>query len=134
VAERYPDIEIVGTAPHDGTPEQETRAAAAFLQANPDVDLLWTTDAGSGFVAQVIAEQGLQGQVLAVGTDRTAEQLAAIQDGTVYATITQDTFAEEFISLNFLHWLNNGLSTVPDTCTTKPAVINADNVAELMGE
>ena len=134
VAERYPDIEIVGTAPHDGTPEQETRATAAFLQANPDVDLLWTTDAGSGFVAQVIAEQGLQGQVLAVGTDRTAEQLAAIQDGTVYATITQDTFAEEFISLNFLFWLHNGISTVPDSCTTRPAVITADNVAELMGE
>ena len=52
------------------------------MQAHPDVNLLWTTDAGSGFVAQVIKEQGLEGKVLAVGTDRTAEQLAAIKDGT----------------------------------------------------
>ncbi len=128
IAEAYPNIKILGTAPHDGSPEQETRAAAAFLQANPDVDLLWTTDAGSGFVAQVIKEQGREGDVLAVGTDRTAEQLAAIRDGTVYATITQDTFAEEFTALNMLYWLKNQQSTIPDSCITSPAVITKDNV------
>jgi ribose transport system substrate-binding protein len=128
IAEAYPDIKILGVAPHDGSPEQETRAAAAFLQANPTVNLLWTTDAGSGFVAQVIEEQGLTGQVLSVGTDRTAEQLDAIRDGTVYATITQDTFAEEWISLNMLYWLKNGQSTIPDTCITNPAVITKENV------
>jgi ribose transport system substrate-binding protein len=128
IAAKYKDIEILGIASEDGSPESETKAAAAFLQAHPDVNLLWTTDAGSGFVAQVIKEQGLQGKVLAVGTDRTAEQLAAIKDGTVYATITQDTVAEEFTSINFLFWLKNKMTTVPDTCTTKPAVITKENV------
>ncbi|MDL1902959.1 substrate-binding domain-containing protein, partial [Anaerolineae bacterium CFX9] len=85
-------------------------------------------DASSGAVAQAIVEAGLAGQVLSVGTDRTDDQLAAIREGTVYATITQDTFAEEFTALNFLHWLYNGISTVPDTCTTRPAVITAANV------
>ncbi len=64
---------------------------------------------------KVIKDQGLQGKVLAVGTDRTAEQLAAIKDGTVFATITQDTFAEEWTALYFLYWKYNGLSSISDT-------------------
>ncbi len=132
VAAKYPDIEIVGIASEDGTPQSETTAAGTFLQAHPDVNLLWTTDAGSGFVAQVIKDQGLEGKVLAVGTDRTAEQLAAIKEGTVYATITQDTFAEEFTAMNFLYWKYNGLSTIVDTAITNPAVITKDNVEALM--
>lgn len=131
IAAKFPEIEVVGIASHDGTPQNETTAAATFLQAHPDVNLLWTTDAGSGFVAQILKEQGLTGKVLAVGTDRTAEQLAAIAEGTVYATITQDTFAEEFTALNFLYWKFNGLSSIVDTSITKPAVITKDNVGEL---
>jgi ribose transport system substrate-binding protein len=128
IAERYPNIEVLGIAPGDGNPETSRSAAAAFLQANPEVDLLWSTDASSGAVAQAIVEAGLAGQVLSVGTDRTDDQLAAIREGVVYATITQDTFAEEFTALNFLYWLYNDISTVPNVCTTRPAVITAENV------
>jgi ribose transport system substrate-binding protein len=128
---KFPGIEVVGIASEDGTPQSETTAAATFLQAHPDVNLLWTTDAGSGFVAQVIKDQGLQGKVLAVGTDRTAEQLAAIKDGTVYATITQDTFAEEWTALYFLYWKYNAMSSISDTCITRPAVVTKDNVAAM---
>ena len=131
LAAKFPAIEVVGIASEDGTPQSETTAAATFLQAHPDVNLLWTTDAGSGFVAQVIKDQGLQGRVLAVGTDRTAEQLAAIKDGTVYATVVQDTFAEEWTALYFLYWKYNQLSSISDTCITRPAVITKDNVSAM---
>jgi len=47
----------------------------------------------------------------------------------VYATITQDTYSEEWTALNFLYWLQNKQSSVPDTCITSPAVITKDNVA-----
>jgi ribose transport system substrate-binding protein len=131
LAAKFPAIAVVGIASEDGTPQSETTAASTFLQAHPDVNLLWTTDAGSGFVAQVIKDQGLQGKVLAVGTDRTAEQLAAIKNGTVYATIVQDTFAEEWTALYFLYWKYNHLSSVSDTCITRPTVITKDNVATM---
>ena len=130
VAAKYPGIEVVGIAPEDGTPQGETTAAAAFLQAHPDINLIWTTDAGSGFVAQVIKDQGLTGKVLAVGTDRNGPELAGIADGSVYGTITQDTFAEEWTSLYFLYWKYNGLSSISDTCITKPQIITKDNVAD----
>jgi len=128
VKAKYPDIEVIGIAPEDGTPESAKRAAAAFLQANPTVNLLWATDASSGAVAQAIKEAGLAGKVLSVGTDRTAEQLDAIRDGTVYATIAQDTFAEEFVSLNFLYWKYNKMTTLPDETITRPLVITKANV------
>jgi ribose transport system substrate-binding protein len=131
LAAKFPAIEVVGIASEDGTPQSETTAAATFLQAHPDVNLLWTTDAGSGFVAQVIKDQSLRGKVLAVGTDRTAEQLAAIKDGTVYATVVQDTFAEEWTALYFLYWKYNQLSSISDTCITRPAVITKDNVSAM---
>lgn len=132
IKEAHPDVEILGTAPEDGTPEKEAAATRAFLQAHPDVNLLWTTDAGSGVVANVLKEFGLEGKILSVGTDRTTDQLDAIQDGTVYATITQDTFAEEFISTLFLFLARNKLTSIPDTTITKSLIITKANVEEQM--
>ena len=130
--EAYPGIEVVGIAPEDGSLEKEAAAARAFLQAHPDVNLLWTTDAGSGVVANVIKEFNLQGKVLSVGTDRTTDQLDAIQDGTVSSTITQDTYAEQFISLMYLWLAYNNLSSLPDTTVTKPLIITKDNIDSQM--
>ena len=130
--EAYPGIEVVGIAPEDGSLEKEAAAARAFLQAHPDVNLLWTTDAGSGVVANVIKEFNLQGKVLSVGTDRTTDQLDAIQDGTVSSTITQDTYAEQFISLLYLWLAYNNLSSLPDTTVTKPLIITKDNIDSQM--
>ncbi len=129
VEEKYPGIKILGLAPEDGTYENETKAAAAFLQAHPDVDLLWISDSGGGYVARVVREAGLEGKVLVVASDRTPELLEAIRDGTVYATVAQDTYAEEWVSLHFLYWLYNKVTAVPDTCITSLKVITKDNLA-----
>jgi ribose transport system substrate-binding protein len=129
---KYPKIKVIGIAPEDGTPQQEANAAGAFLQAHPDVNLLWTTDAGSGIVADQIKQQGKAGKVLAVGTDRTTEQLDAIRDGRVYATIVQDTYNEEAISLKYLYQLHNKIvKKLPDTTITKAVVITKANVGKL---
>lgn len=130
VKEAYPGIEILGIAPEDGTYEGETKAAAAFLQAHPDVNLLWITDSGGGYIARVIMEAGLAGKVLVVASDRTPELLDAIRKGTVSATIAQDTYAEEWASLHFLYWLYNKATTVPETCFTAVKVITKENVDE----
>jgi ribose transport system substrate-binding protein len=128
---KYPGISVVGLAAENGSPEDEARAAGAFLQAHRDVNLLWTTDAGSGVVANVIKQQGLSGKVLAVGTDRTEEELDAIKKGVVTATIAQNTYAEEFIALHFLYWLHNKLVTPPDTAITKTLIITKKNINQV---
>jgi ribose transport system substrate-binding protein len=129
--QKYPGIKVVGIASENGSPEDEARAAGAFLQAHRDVNLIWTTDAGSGVVANVIKQQGLSGKVLAVGTDRTEEELDAIRKGVVAATIAQNTYAEEFIALHFLYWLHNKLVTPPDMAVTKTLVITKQNINQV---
>jgi ribose transport system substrate-binding protein len=132
VKEAYPDIQVLGVAPDEGTAESASKAARAFIQAHPDVNLMWTSHASSGAVANVIKELGLQGKILSVGTDRTTDQLDAIQDGTVSSTITQDTYSEEFISLMYLWLAYNNLTSLPDTTITKPLVITKDNIESQM--
>lgn len=125
-----PDVEVLPVAPNDGTAEGAFAAANGLLTANPDVKLIWATDAGSPGVARAVEERGVQGKVLVIGTDRTPEQLDAIKRGTVTATITQDTTSEEWIALHYLKWLRDGRS-VPETTITEAFVITADNVDSL---
>jgi ABC-type sugar transport system substrate-binding protein len=68
--------------------------------------------------------------VLVIGTDRTPEQIAAIKDKTVLATITQATEVEEYVSLYYLKWLRDGKG-VPDVTITPAFVIDASNVDTL---
>lgn len=125
-----PDVEILPVAPNDGTAEGAFAAANGLLTANPDVNLIWATDAGSPGVARAVEERGAAGKVIVVGTDRTPEQIDAIKRGTVTATITQDTTAEEWIALHYLKWLRDGKS-VPEVTITEAKVITADNVDSL---
>lgn len=125
-----PDVEVLPVAPNDGTAEGAFAAANGLLTANPDVNLIWATDAGSPGVARAVEERGAQGKVLVVGTDRTPEQIDAIKRGTVTATITQDTTAEEWIALHYLKWLRDGKS-IPEVTITEAKVITADNVDSL---
>jgi len=125
-----PDVVVLPVSPNDGTAEGAFAAANGLITANPDVNLIWATDAGSPGVARAVKERDLVGKVLVIGTDRTPEQIAAIKDGTVLATITQATEVEEYVALHYLKWLNDGKG-VPDTTITPAFVIDASNVGTL---
>ena len=125
-----PDVVILPVSPNDGTAEGAFAAANGLITANPDVNLIWATDAGSPGVARAVKERDLVGKVLVIGTDRTPEQIAAITDGTVLATITQATEVEEYVSLHYLKWLRDGKG-VPDVTITPAFVIDASNVDTL---
>lgn len=127
---KCPDVEVLPVAPNDGSTEGAFAAANGLLTANPDVNLIWATDAGSPGVARAVEERGVTDTVKVVGTDRTPEQIDAIKRGTVLATITQDTATEEYVALHYLNWLRNGRA-VPDETITAAFVITADNVDTL---
>lgn len=125
-----PDVKVLPVSPNDGTAEGAFTAANGLITSNPDVNLIWATDAGSPGVARAVEERDLVGKILVVGTDRTAEQIEAIKKGVVSATITQDTTTENYVGLYMLDWLRKGLQ-VPDTVITKSVVIDANNVDTL---
>ena len=112
-----PDIHVDAVVNEDGSAKSQTDAANNLLQAHPDLNLVYNTDdSGSLFIAQVLKEQGLKGKVQIIGTNAAADQLPTLKNGEVYANVTQDLYAEEWISLHFLFWLHNKMTTVPDTC------------------
>jgi ABC-type sugar transport system substrate-binding protein len=115
LAWNYPRIRLVGVAIGDDTMTDTARAAISFLLRYPDVCLLYVSDASAGRVATALRERGFAGRVRVIGTDRTPELLSGLADGTVAATVVQDTYTEEFVALHYLYWRYNGLTLLPDT-------------------
>jgi ABC-type sugar transport system substrate-binding protein len=126
-----PDIKIIATINEDGFAKSQSDAAATLLQAHPDVNLIYNTDdSGSLFIAQALKDQGLTGKVPVIGTNAAADQLPTLRDGEVYANVTQDLYAEEWISLHFLFWMRNKMTTVPDTCYGAALVVNKASLSK----
>jgi ribose transport system substrate-binding protein len=112
----YPEIELTATASTDGSIASAYASTTAVLTAHPDTDLIYIPEGGSPLtVASAVREQGLSGRVKVIGMGRSQEMLAAIADGTVTASVVQDTYAEEYIALHFLYWKYNNVTAVPDT-------------------
>ena len=72
----------------------------------------------------------MKGKVQIIGTNAAADQLPTLKNGEVYANVTQDLYAEEWISLHFLFWLHNKMTTVPDTCYGSAVVVNKDTLSK----
>ena len=115
LSRNHPGIELIGVAVTDASIEGAVRAADVLLSMHPDVELIYVPDASAGRVAAVVRERGLSGQVLIIATDKNPDVLDAIDDGTVTASVVQDTYAEEFIALHYLYWTYNNMTTLPDT-------------------
>ena len=111
----YPGMERIGVVATDGSIEGTAWAADALLSMQPDVELIYVLDTRAGRVAAVVRERGLSGQVLIITTDKNPDVLDAIEDGTVTASVVQDTYAEEFIALHYLYWQYNNMTSLPDT-------------------
>ena len=129
--EAYPDIEVVGTAASDGTPKGAYEATQAFVQAHPDVELLWGSDGGSYGIYNAVEDLGLQDQIKVIGTDRPVEMLQLIQEKKMLGAIAQDTTTEEWLGFTYMYLRRNGiLENLPDTTITNMVVITQDNIDE----
>jgi len=127
----YPDIEVVGTAASDGTQKGAYEATQAFVQAHPDVELLWGSDGGSYGIYNAVEDLGLQDKIKVVGTDRPVEMLQLIKDKKMLGTIAQDTTTEEWLGFTYMFLRRNGiLQNLPDATITNMVIITQDNIDE----
>ncbi|SDL01470.1 substrate-binding domain-containing protein [Aliiruegeria lutimaris] len=70
--------------------------------------------AGKG-AAIAVTEAGRKGEIKIVGMDRNDDMLPYIEDGTVVGAIAQKSFAEAFLAVHLLQWLNtDGMKVLPD--------------------
>ncbi len=91
IEEAYPDIEIVDIQYGGGDQLRSTDITRALLLANPDIRGIFGANEGSAIgVLNAVTELGMEGQVVVIGYDSGAQQMAAVRSGTMAGAITQD--------------------------------------------
>lgn len=84
-----------GVEANDSSSETYT-AAQNFIQSTPDLIGIYATAGGPFGAAQAVAEQGLEDQIKVIGYDITAENIAALENGSMYGVTGQDAFGQGY--------------------------------------
>ena len=136
----YPDIEIVQIADTQSDSVVAASAAASLLQMYPDLAGIACVEAAGGTgAATAVREAGRAGEVKIISMDRDEDVLSAIEEGTITASIAQQSALMSYLAINLLYNLNNsnlevtsdndaaGVSGVPNTVDTGVLVIDSTN-------
>ena len=134
----YPDIEIVQIADTQSDSVVAASAAASLLQMYPDLAGIACVEAAGGTgAATAVREAGRAGEVKIISMDRDEDVLSAIEEGTITASIAQQSALMSYLAINLLYNLNNsnlevttdndaaGVSGVPNTVDTGVLVIDS---------
>jgi simple sugar transport system substrate-binding protein/ribose transport system substrate-binding protein len=129
----YPGIKVLTTV-NTGTEPQEIYAAVEnAMAANPTVKGVLSLECCSTPAdGEYVKRNGLQGQVTVVGFDELPETLQLIKDGFVAASISQAPDRQGYEAVRMLVDFLNG-KPLADV-DTGVGIINAENVAQFMGE
>jgi len=91
IEEAYPDITIVDIQYGAGDQLRSTDLAKAIILAHPDLKGFFGANEGSIIgVLNAVTELGMEGEIVVIGYDSGAQQMAAIRAGTEAGAITQD--------------------------------------------
>ena len=103
-------------------------AYKAFIQGNPDVQVIENVDIGGEHAARAIKDSGNKGKMFALGWNVSIGQLDAIEAGTQIVALDQQWGDQAgFGALGCAELLKNG-KILPNTNTLKP--ITTDNVVQ----
>lgn len=142
LAAEYPDI-ISGPQyiiDNQNTSEQAASGLAALLQAEPDINAVFSSNAQAAIgAAQALREAGLIDTVQHIGFDFDEGTLDLIDNGQLSATLAQGTWQMGFWGLMFAYmvrnnliesvsdWREAGILPLPPNVDTGVVVITKDN-------
>lgn len=137
----YPDIEVVAEVDEKSDPAYGLTVATQLIQSQPDLNMIIGVDATAGAAtARALKETNMAGKILCVAMDRDDDMLPYIEDGTILATMAQNSVLEEWIATYYLYWLKHntvpafpdwqaaGAPQVPGITDTGVTVVTKDNV------
>lgn len=91
MAEEYPDITVVDVQYGAGDQLRSTDLAKAIMLAHPNLKGFFGANEGSIIgVLNAVVELNKQGELVVIGYDSGAQQIAAIRDGIAAGAITQN--------------------------------------------
>ena len=142
LAAEFPDI-ISGSeyiVDNQNTSEQAATGLSALLQAEPDINAVFSSNAQAAIgAAQALREAGVGDAVQHIGFDFDEGTLDLIDSGELGATLAQGTWQMGFWGLLFAYmvrnekiesvsdWREAGISPLPPNVDTGVVVINQSN-------
>jgi ribose transport system substrate-binding protein len=132
-------IEIVAQQPADFTPDLGLEVMEAILQANPDIDAVYThdDDMAEGVVA-AIENAGREDEMILTGAAGSCAAFDQIESGGLYAAtyLYSPTMAGSAVNMARLIALGEGFSDlvepeVPSLVVAPPTEVTQDNVNDL---
>ncbi len=107
-------------------------AAKDFITSTPDLVAIYATAGGPFGAAQAVKAAGKQDSIKVIGYDFTAENIAAIRDGSMYGATGQDEFGQGYnVAVDLYNAIVAGKKVDP---VLQPAVslfMTKDNVDKL---
>ena len=94
MAQKYPDVKIVGAVENNDKGDVAYTQAQDFMNANPNLAGIYVTAGGPFGAAAAVKDAGKAGKVWVVSFDFVDETMQYVQEGVIYATIGQDPFAQ----------------------------------------
>lgn len=140
LSKEYPGIRIVQIADGKGSVQGSAQAAEDLLNAHPDIDGFFATQANGGVgIGQVLKKHGLDGDKVVIGFDTDKGTLDLVKDGTINATLAQGTWNMGYWSLlSLFHQSHdivqpdgdtpNGAHSLPPFIDTGITVVTKENV------
>lgn len=142
---QYADIEIAQIADTQSDPNVAAQAAATLLIKFPDLAGIACVEAAGGSgAATAVREAGMAGKVKIVSMDRGNEVLQEIEEGTISASVAQQTALMPFYATQILFNLYNfdipistdnakaGITGTPSVVDTGVIIVDADNYKYFM--
>ncbi len=97
MAKDYPNIKIIDTIPNCGTPEGTTGCAEQALTAHPDMNGYWAVISTSALGAATTFKNAKRTDIIIAGADDEPETLAAIKDGSIAFSFSQQPFGQGYL-------------------------------------
>lgn len=130
VLAEYPDIEVVATQTANYQRNEGLTVAQNILQAHPDLGaLLSMNDEMALGAVEAISAAGRTGETLTIGIDGGADAVQAVKDGTLVATVAQQSKLMGSLGIEQAILVANG-ETIEAEQPVDVLVIDASNVDE----
>ena len=142
MAESCPDVEIVQVIDDQSDSAKAAEGLKAVLQRTPDLAGVGCVEAAGGVGAATAAQElGMQGKLKIISMDRDDNTLKFIEDGTIDASVAQQSAMMTFVGSMLMHGLQNnpvpivadnkaaGVVPMPESVDTGVVIINKDNAS-----
>jgi ABC-type sugar transport system substrate-binding protein len=126
---KYPGIQIVGQVENHDQGDEAFNQTKDFMSANPDLNGIYVTAGGPFGAGKAVVEAGKIGKVKVVCFDFVDETMDGVKNGSIYATIGQDMYAQGHDpAVRLYNYLVAGIVPADPKLFTNYDVVTKDNV------